>query len=112
MYKVLCLLVQDRTITEVKSRLKILVNQWKNGKLSKTVQIQMAKLTTGECSTNTVHVSQCVNGVCVCAALEDGHYSVADEFHVSLMVDHVGEVSRWMVGVKKLIALLKQQASS
>ncbi len=54
-----------------------------------------------------VHVTVCV---CMCAALEEGHYSVADEIHVNLMVDHVSEVSRWMVGVKKLITLINQQS--
>ena len=46
------------------------------------------------------------------AALEDGNHSLADEIHVALMVDHVSEVSKWMVGVKRLIALLKQQSQT
>lgn len=29
---------------------------------------------------------------------------MADKIHLSLMVDHVTEVSQWMVGVKRLIA--------
>lgn len=32
------------------------------------------------------------------------HWDSADEIHRSLMVDHVAEVSQWMVGVKRLIA--------
>ncbi len=49
-------------------------------------------------------------GACTCTALEEGHYSLADELHIALMVNHVAEVGRWMVGVKKLITVLKQQA--
>lgn len=34
-----------------------------------------------------------------------GHqWEAADDIHRSLMVDHVTEVSQWMVGVKRLIA--------
>ncbi|KAF0022893.1 hypothetical protein F2P81_024874 [Scophthalmus maximus] len=32
------------------------------------------------------------------------HWDTADEIHRSLMVDHVTEVSQWMVGVKRLIS--------
>lgn len=31
-------------------------------------------------------------------------WDAADEIHRSLIVDHVNEVSQWMVGVKRLIA--------
>lgn len=44
-------------------------------------------------------------------ALESEDYVTADTIHVSLMVDHISEVSQWMVGVKRLIATLKQQKS-
>lgn len=36
--------------------------------------------------------------------LQSGRWDSADEIHRSLMVDHVTEVSQWMVGVKRLIA--------
>lgn len=36
--------------------------------------------------------------------LQTGNWDSADEIHRSLMVDHVTEVSQWMVGVKRLIA--------
>nr|XP_014126437.1 steroid receptor RNA activator 1 [Zonotrichia albicollis] len=36
--------------------------------------------------------------------LQQQHWDAADEIHRSLMVDHVNEVSQWMVGVKRLIA--------
>lgn len=36
--------------------------------------------------------------------LKSRSWNSADEIHRSLMVDHVNEVSQWMVGVKRLIA--------
>lgn len=36
--------------------------------------------------------------------MQTGHLDSADELHRALMVDHVTEVSQWMVGVKRLIA--------
>lgn len=36
--------------------------------------------------------------------LQQQRWDAADEIHRSLMVDHVNEVSQWMVGVKRLIA--------
>lgn len=36
--------------------------------------------------------------------LQLAHWDSADEIHRALMVDHVAEVSQWMVGVKRLIA--------
>lgn len=38
------------------------------------------------------------------AELQQQHWDAADEIHRSLMVDHVNEVSQWLVGVKRLIA--------
>ena len=46
------------------------------------------------------------------AALERGDSQSADSIHVALMVDHTSEVSQWMVGVKRLIAVMKQQKLS
>lgn len=43
-------------------------------------------------------------GCPVLAELQQQHWDAADEIHRSLMVDHVNEVSQWMVGVKRLIA--------
>lgn len=45
----------------------------------------------------------CVPPVCL-SELQLGHWDKADDIHRSLMVDHVTEVSQWMVGVKRLIA--------
>lgn len=36
--------------------------------------------------------------------LSSHQWDAADDIHRSLMVDHVTEVSQWMVGVKRLIA--------
>lgn len=36
--------------------------------------------------------------------LSNHRWDAADDIHRSLMVDHVTEVSQWMVGVKRLIA--------
>lgn len=43
--------------------------------------------------------------------LQLGHWDSADEIHRSLMVDHVTEVSQWMVGVKRLIAETRNLSS-
>lgn len=40
--------------------------------------------------------------------LESGLFDAADETHRSLMVDHVTEVSQWMVGIKRLIAEVRE----
>ena len=40
-------------------------------------------------------------------ALDQSDYDTADRIQVGLMVDHVSEVSQWLVAVKKLIAALK-----
>lgn len=42
--------------------------------------------------------------LCLVSELQSGHWDTADKIHLSLMVDHVTEVSHWMVGVKRLIA--------
>lgn len=41
---------------------------------------------------------------CLSQELGSGRWDSADDVHRSLMVDHVTEVSQWMVGVKRLIA--------
>lgn len=64
-------------------RLKVLEENWKTDRLSSTVKRQMKSL---------------------CSDLKSGLWDSADELHRSLMVDHVTEVSQWMVGVKRLIA--------
>lgn len=41
---------------------------------------------------------------CLSSELLHHQWDAADDIHRSLMVDHVTEVSQWMVGVKRLIA--------
>jgi len=41
------------------------------------------------------------------AELQQQQWDAADEIHRSLMVDHVNEVSQWLVGVKRLIAEMR-----
>uniref|UniRef100_A0A3B4B198 SRA1/Sec31 domain-containing protein n=1 Tax=Periophthalmus magnuspinnatus TaxID=409849 RepID=A0A3B4B198_9GOBI len=68
---------------DVGKRLQLLETSWSRGRLSSTVKRRMKRLTTD---------------------LRSGLWDAADEAHRSLMVDHVTEVSQWMVGVKRLIA--------
>lgn len=68
---------------DVAKRLRLLEDSWRAGKLSLPVRRRMDALSRELCS---------------------GHWDTADEIHRSLMVDHVTEVSQWMVGVKRLIA--------
>lgn len=42
--------------------------------------------------------------VSLSSELSSHQWDAADDIHRSLMVDHVTEVSQWMVGVKRLIA--------
>lgn len=42
-------------------------------------------------------------------AMETHKYDQAESIQIGLMVDHVSEVSQWLVGIKKLIAVLKSK---
>lgn len=68
---------------DISRRLGLLHEQWDGGKLSVPVKKRMALLVQ---------------------ELLHHHWDTADDIHRSLMVDHVTEVSQWMVGVKRLIA--------
>ncbi|XP_037365052.1 steroid receptor RNA activator 1 [Talpa occidentalis] len=68
---------------DISRRLALLQEQWAGGKLSTPVKKRMALLVQ---------------------ELSSHHWEAADDIHRSLMVDHVTEVSQWMVGVKRLIA--------
>ncbi|EGW09247.1 steroid receptor RNA activator 1 isoform X1 [Cricetulus griseus] len=68
---------------DISRRLALLQEQWAGGKLSIPVKKRMALLVQ---------------------ELLHHHWDAADDIHRSLMVDHVTEVSQWMVGVKRLIA--------
>ena len=43
------------------------------------------------------------------AALQAEDGNTAHLIHVALMVDHVAEVSQWMVGIKRLIVTVQKQ---
>ncbi|XP_008300213.1 steroid receptor RNA activator 1 [Stegastes partitus] len=75
--------VKDQVCNDVAKRLRLLEDSWRSGRLSLPVRRRMDALSLD---------------------LQSGRWDSADETHRSLMVDHVTEVSQWMVGVKRLIA--------
>ncbi|XP_023152985.1 steroid receptor RNA activator 1 [Amphiprion ocellaris] len=75
--------VKDQVCNDVAKRLRLLEDSWRSGRLSLPVRRRMDALSLD---------------------LQSGRWDSADEIHRSLMVDHVTEVSQWMVGVKRLIA--------
>ncbi|XP_030901233.2 steroid receptor RNA activator 1 [Melopsittacus undulatus] len=75
--------VQKQVCDDIGRRLTVLEDAWAQGKLSAPVRKRMSLLVQ---------------------ELQQQHWDVADEIHRSLMVDHVNEVSQWLVGVKRLIA--------
>ncbi|NXY25144.1 SRA1 protein, partial [Atrichornis clamosus] len=75
--------VQKQVCNDIGRRLTVLEDAWAQGKLSAPVRKRMNLLVE---------------------ELQQQHWDAADEIHRSLMVDHVNEVSQWMVGVKRLIA--------
>ncbi|XP_030360737.1 steroid receptor RNA activator 1 [Strigops habroptila] len=77
----LCL--QKQVCDDIGRRLTVLGDAWAQGKLSVPVRKRMSLLVQ---------------------ELQQQHWDAADEIHRSLMVDHVNEVSQWLVGVKRLIA--------
>ncbi|KAM5169588.1 steroid receptor RNA activator 1 [Callospermophilus lateralis] len=75
--------MKKQVCDDISRRLTLLQEQWAGGKLSVPVKKRMALLVQ---------------------ELSSHRWDVADDIHRSLMVDHVTEVSQWMVGVKRLIA--------
>ncbi|XP_037543668.1 steroid receptor RNA activator 1 [Nematolebias whitei] len=75
--------VKDQVCNEVAKRLRLLEDSWRAGKLSLPVRRRLDTLSH---------------------ELQAGRWDSADDIHRALMVDHVTEVSQWMVGVKRLIA--------
>ncbi|XP_029511421.1 steroid receptor RNA activator 1-like isoform X1 [Oncorhynchus nerka] len=75
--------VKKQVCDDVAKRLKLFEDMWRSGKLSLPVRRRM-------------------NGLV--QELKSWNWDAADEVHRALMVDHVNEVSQWMVGVKRLIA--------
>ncbi|KAM8974515.1 steroid receptor RNA activator 1 [Pelodytes ibericus] len=76
-------LIKKQVFNDISKRLTMLEDMWNSGKLSTPVRKRMGIL---------VKDLSCQN------------WDAADDIHRSLMVDHVNEVSQWMVGVKRLIA--------
>ncbi|XP_010612134.1 steroid receptor RNA activator 1 isoform X2 [Fukomys damarensis] len=81
---------QKQVCDDIGRRLALLQEQWAGGKLSTPVKKRMALLVQ---------------------ELSSHQWDAADDIHRSLMVDHVTEVSQWMVGVKRLIAEKRSQSS-
>ncbi|XP_013066052.2 steroid receptor RNA activator 1-like [Biomphalaria glabrata] len=79
--------IQGRSRGDVQARLSMLDDQWRDGKLSEGARIKLG---------------------CLASALQQKDLKQADCLHLALMVDHISEVSQWMVGVKWLITELKQ----
>ncbi|XP_056450491.1 steroid receptor RNA activator 1 [Gadus chalcogrammus] len=75
--------VSRQVCEDIAKRLRLLEDSWTSGRLSSTVKRRMNALTL---------------------EMRSSHWSAADDIHRSLMVDHVTEVSQWMVGIKRLIA--------
>ncbi|KAM6299675.1 steroid receptor RNA activator 1 [Aegotheles albertisi] len=75
--------LQKQVCNDIGRRLTVLGDAWAQGKLSAPVRKRMSLLVQ---------------------ELQQQHWDAADEIHRSLMVDHVNEVSQWLVGVKRLIA--------
>ncbi|NXP48452.1 SRA1 protein, partial [Heliornis fulica] len=78
--------VQKQVCSDIERRLTVLGDAWAQGKLSAPVRKRM-KILVQE--------------------LQQQHWDTADEIHRSLMVDHVNEVSQWLVGIKRLIAEMR-----
>ncbi|KGL97831.1 Steroid receptor RNA activator 1, partial [Charadrius vociferus] len=74
---------QKQVCDDIGRRLMVLEDAWAQGKLSAPVRKRMNLLVQ---------------------ELQQQHWDAADEIHRSLMVDHINEVSQWLVGVKRLIA--------
>ncbi|XP_072729464.1 steroid receptor RNA activator 1 isoform X1 [Ciconia boyciana] len=81
-----CPTVQKQVRDDIGRRLTVLGDAWAQGKLSTPVRKRMSLLVQ---------------------ELQQQHWDTADEIHRSLMVDHVNEVSQWLVGVKRLIAEMR-----
>ncbi|NXK13738.1 SRA1 protein, partial [Herpetotheres cachinnans] len=77
---------QKQVCDDIGRRLTVLGGAWAQGKLSAPVRKRMNLLVQ---------------------ELQEQHWDAADEIHRSLMVDHVNEVSQWLVGVKRLIAEMR-----
>ena len=79
--------LQKKMLDDIHKRLDSFM---KEGKLSQPVKAAMANLAD---------------------ALAADDYDKADQVHIKLMVDHISEVSQWMIGIKKLILAVRTNSS-
>ncbi|XP_051536591.1 steroid receptor RNA activator 1 isoform X3 [Myxocyprinus asiaticus] len=111
--------VKKQICDDVERRLMLFENMWKSGKLSPLVKRRMHRLSQAGRSTSSflcpnmvkikrklwLHAYLSAQGpVTPAIQLKSKNWDTADEIHRGLMVDHITEVSQWMVGVKRLIA--------
>ncbi|RUS73068.1 hypothetical protein EGW08_019165 [Elysia chlorotica] len=82
--------IQGRSREDVQARLGLLDDQWRDQKISEDAKVKLG---------------------CLACALKNKDLKHADSLHLALMVDHISEVSQWMVGVKRLINELKLKLS-
>ncbi|KAM6984998.1 steroid receptor RNA activator 1 [Aplochiton taeniatus] len=75
--------VKKQVCEDVAKRVRLFEEMWRSEKLSLPVKRRMNMLVK--------ELRRC-------------NWDAADEIHRSLMVDHVNEISQWMVGIKRLIA--------
>ncbi|XP_056425441.1 steroid receptor RNA activator 1 [Hyla sarda] len=75
--------IKTQVFTDIGRRLTVLQEMWNSGKLSTSVHKRMSLLVK---------------------EIKSQNWDSADEIHRSLMVDHINEVSQWMVGIKRLMA--------
>ncbi|CAM1329988.1 Uncharacterised protein g10166 [Pycnogonum litorale] len=78
--------LSNREADDVKKKLDIFYEMWKSDKLNDVVQRKMFHL---------------------CKELADRNFEAANDIHLGLMVDQVGQVRLWMVGIKRLIRQMK-----
>lgn len=98
--------LQKRVYEDIMRRLELLSKQAENGKLSVPVQSKTSEIVKG-ISSVFKHCIQQSHSLYI-PAIDSGDYDEADRLHVGLMVDHISEVSQWLVGIKRLIAVLKE----
>ncbi|XP_069130199.1 steroid receptor RNA activator 1-like [Argopecten irradians] len=74
--------LQGRSAEDIKRKLQILKENWKDNKLSEDVRRRVWE---------------------ILQALENKDFDKAWEIHLSLMVDYTAEVGQWLVAVKRII---------
>lgn len=72
----------ERAQEEVSRKLDLFKECWLQSRLPDIVKIRMTHLAS---------------------ALHKGHYDIANEIHLTLIVDHTAVVNQWMVGIKRVV---------